>query len=204
MSAKLRIAVLASGRGSNLAAITENIKQGKIAGEIVLVLSDKKDAVALSNAAKDGIPTKFIDPALYPDRNSYDTALADACEDACAELIVLAGFMRFLTPSFVERFPQKIINIHPALLPSFPGLHGQRQAVEAGVKIAGCTVHFVDTGLDSGPIIAQKAVEVLDDDDEDSLSARILVEEHKLYSKVIADIAEGKIEVRGKKVFHKN
>jgi len=197
----LKIAVLASGRGSNLQAIIEGIQAGKIKGEIVLVLSDKESAFALERAQAFGIPTCHISPKNYSSREEYDAAIADAVEKSGASLVVLAGFMRILTSTFIDRFPGGIINIHPALLPSFPGLHAQRQAVEYGVKVSGCTVHFVDYGMDNGPIIAQRAVPVLDSDTEDDLASRILVQEHLLYSEVIARIAEGKVKLKGKKVF---
>jgi len=196
----LKIAVLASGRGSNLQAIIEGIQSGKINGQIVLVLSDKDSAYAMERAQTYGIPTCHISPKQYSSREKYDVAIADMVKKSDADLVVLAGFMRILTPAFIDHFPNRVINIHPALLPSFPGLHAQRQAVEYGVKVSGCTVHFVDYEMDHGPVIAQRAVPVLDSDTEDELSARILVQEHLLYSEVIARIAEGKVKIQGKKV----
>ena len=201
MNNKFRIAVLASGRGSNLEAILQSVQAGKIAGEIVLVLSNKQQARALEIARGAGIPTQFVDPAAFADREAYDQAVGDCIEAVGAELIVLAGYMRLLSPAFCRRFSGRIINIHPALLPSFPGPHAQAQAVEAGVKISGCTVHFVDEGLDSGPIIAQRAVPVYAEDDENSLSERILEQEHLLYAEVIEAIAQGKVKLKGNKVY---
>lgn len=196
---KLKIAVLASGRGSNLQSIMDNIDNGKINGEIVLVLSNNPEAYALKRAAAGGIKTKFLLPGDYADRKEYDRALAEEVKKSGAELVLLAGFMRILSQEFLDHFPGQVINIHPSLLPSFPGLHAQKQAFDYGVKISGCTVHFVDAGLDSGPIIAQRSVPVLDDDTADTLADRILVEEHILYSQVVADIADGKVKINGRK-----
>jgi phosphoribosylglycinamide formyltransferase-1 len=195
-----KLAVLASGRGSNLQAILDRIKDGRLKAKVCVVISDCQDARALERARKEGIPALFLDPKKYPSREDYDRALAEKTEEFQADLVVLAGFMRVLGQNFLDRFPRKVINIHPALLPSFPGMHGQKQAVDYGVKISGCTVHFVDQGVDTGPIIAQRAVPVKDDDTEESLSARILVEEHKLYPEVIQWIAEGRVELAGRKV----
>lgn len=194
----IEIAVLASGRGSNFAAIEEAIEQEKINGEIRVVLSDKENAGALAKAEAKGIKNKWIDPKAYSDKDVYEQALLDEIGEC--DLIVLAGYMRILGEGFIEKAPCPIMNIHPALLPAFPGLHGQRQAVEYGVKIAGCTVHFVDTGLDSGPIIMQAAVEVKDDDDEESLSARILKEEHRIYPEAVAAYARGELYIEGRTV----
>ncbi len=198
----MKIAVLASGRGSNLAAILESIKSGAINGEIVLVLSDKKEAKALKIAQEAGIPGIFKDPKAYSSRKDYDIALGEEILRYKAELVVLAGYMKILSEEFINYFPHAIINIHPSLLPSFTGLKPQRQALEYGVKISGCTVHFVNNKLDGGPIIAQKAVPVLDDDSEEALAARILKEEHILYPRVIADIAAKKIKLIGSRVYY--
>ncbi|MGI5891611.1 MAG: phosphoribosylglycinamide formyltransferase [Bacillota bacterium] len=198
---KIKIAVMASGRGSNLQSIIDAIKEGKINGQIVLVLSDKADAYALKRAEIAGIPYDVLLPCDYSERDQYDAALAERIARSGAELIVLAGFMRILSAAFLDRFPNRVVNIHPALLPSFPGLHAQEQAFAYGVKVSGCTVHFVDTGVDSGPIIAQTCVPVLESDTIEDLTARILVEEHKLYPQVIAMIADGKVTVDGRKVF---
>lgn len=196
----LKIAVLASGSGSNLQSIIDNIQAGKLDAQIQLVLSDKKDAYALKRAASAGIKTCYMNPKDYDDRVSYDKALAEEVKASGAELIVLAGFMRILNKVFLEKFNNRVINIHPALLPSFPGLHAQEQAWAYGVKVSGCTVHFVDCGTDTGPIIAQRTVPVLETDTADDLAKRILVEEHKIYPYVIQMIAEGRVQLVNNKV----
>lgn len=181
-----RFVVLASGRGSNFKAILEEIQKGNIDGEIVAVLSDNADAKALTIAEEAGIVTEYVN---HKEKGYKDLLLA-AIRNYAPDYLLLAGYMRIVPPKIIAAFPQRIINIHPALLPSFPGLHGQRQALEYGVKIAGCTVHYVDEGMDTGKIIAQKAVPVLEDDTEETLSARILAEEHKLYPAVVKMLAE--------------
>ncbi|MDD2568679.1 MAG: phosphoribosylglycinamide formyltransferase [Clostridia bacterium] len=196
----LKIAVLASGSGSNLQSIIDNIQAGKLDAQIQLVLSDKSNAYALKRAASAGIKTCYMNPKDYDDRVSYDKALAEEVKASGAELVVLAGFMRILNKVFLEEFNNRVINIHPALLPSFPGLHAQDQAWAYGVKVSGCTVHFVDCGTDTGPIIAQRAVPVLDTDTADDLAKRILVEEHKIYPYIIQMIAEGKVWLINNKV----
>lgn len=196
----IQIAVLASGRGSNLLAIMEAIRAGKIEGEIAVVLSDKADAKALEHAKNAGIPAYYVNPKAYEQKADYEAELLKYIEQAGCQLICLAGYMRILSPYFVQHASCPIMNIHPALLPSFPGLHGQRQALEYGVKIAGCTVHFVDEGMDSGVIILQKAVPVLDDDTEESLSARILEQEHKAYPEAIQLFAQGRLAMDGRVV----
>lgn len=197
----LPIGVLASGRGSNLEAIIRAIEAGELPAEIKVVISDKKEARALTIATEHRIPAEFIDPKAYPDRVAYDLALADRLKEAGVELVVLAGFMRLLSQAFLDRFPLRVINIHPALLPAFPGVEAQRQAWEYGVKIAGCTVHFVDAGVDTGPIIAQAAVKVEEEDTPETLAQRILVEEHRLLPQVIRWIAEGRVRVQGRRVY---
>jgi phosphoribosylglycinamide formyltransferase-1 len=187
------IGVLASGRGSNLQAIFDAIDAGILSVQVGVVISDKKEAKALERAHARQIPTVFLDPKAYPDRASYDSAVANTLLDYQVELVVLAGYMRIVTKALLDPFPNKVINIHPSLLPSFPGLHAQRQALAAGVKVSGCTVHFVDEAVDHGPIIAQATVPVLKDDTEGSLSERILVEEHRLLPMVIALYAKGKL-----------
>lgn len=194
----IEIAVLASGRGSNFAAIQEAIEQGKINGTIKIVLSDKENAGALAKAEAKGIKSKWINSKAFSDKDAYEQAILSEIGEC--DLIILAGYMRILGEKFIEKTPCPIMNIHPALLPSFPGLHGQRQAIEYGVKIAGCTVHFVDNGLDSGPIIMQAAVEVRDDDDEDTLAARILKEEHRIYPEAVAAFARGELYIEGRSV----
>lgn len=190
---KLRLVVLASGRGSNFQALIDACESGSIPAEIVLLLTDNPKAQALDRADKHGIKTRVIERKNFPSRDAFDTALANAAEEAGAELVCLAGFMRILSPVFISRFGGMVINIHPALLPSFPGLDAQRQALESGVKISGATVHFVDEGVDTGPIIAQAAVPVEDGDTVETLSARILEQEHRLYPEAVRMIASGKV-----------
>ena len=190
-TAPLRVGVLASGRGSNLQAILDATRLPEFPARVVVVIADRERALALERAAGAGVPGVFLDPKAYGDREAYDAALL-ACLDAYGvELVCLAGFMRILGAAFVRRLRGRLINIHPSLLPAFPGLHAQRQALDHGVKVAGVTVHFVDEGVDTGPIIAQASVPVRDDDTEESLSERILVQEHRLYPDVIRRFAEG-------------
>lgn len=195
----MRLIILASGRGSNLQSIIESVANGKLAATIVAVISDNPKAYALEHARRANIPAVFLN-SQESARGKFNEILADTIETYHPDYIVLAGYMRILTPAFVERFPMRILNIHPSLLPSFQGLHAQRQAWKYGVKVSGCTVHFVDSGLDSGPIIAQRAVEAKDDDDEDALAERILEQEHLLYSEVLQLLAEGRVSVNGRKV----
>ena len=194
----LRLGILASGRGSNFAAILDAIDAGRCPAEVAILVSDRPDAEALERAAAHAIPTAVVVPTDYPDREKYDLQVVERLRAAKVQLVALAGYMRIVTPAFLAAFPDRVINIHPALLPAFPGLHAQRQALEYGVKVSGCTVHFVDEGVDSGPIILQQAVEVRDDDTEESLSARILVEEHKLYPEAIRRIARGEVPLGGR------
>jgi phosphoribosylglycinamide formyltransferase-1 len=188
---------LASGRGSNFLAILEAINHEALPAEVAIVVSDRPEARALEHARSHDLPTAVVEPRDFPDRAAFDLAMVERLRAAAVQLVVLAGFMRLVTPAFLAAFSGRVINIHPALLPSFPGLHAQRQALAYGVKVSGCTVHVVDDGVDSGPILMQRAVEVLDDDDEDRLAARILVEEHKLYPEVIRRIATGAIRLPG-------
>jgi len=197
---KLRIGVLVSGRGSNLQAIIDNIEAGKLSATIAVVISDKKDAYALVRAQKHGIKTLFLDPKEFKTREDYDRRIVEYLQKEEVNLVVLAGFMRILSPYFVNAYKFKIMNIHPALLPSFPGLHSQKQALDYGVKVSGATVHFVDEGCDTGPIILQAAVKVEEEDTEETLSARILEQEHKIYPQAIQLYATGKLEVIGRKV----
>ncbi|MDI6734691.1 MAG: phosphoribosylglycinamide formyltransferase [bacterium] len=196
----LKIGVLASGKGSNLQAIIDAIESGKVSATIGIVISNKSNACALLRAQRHGITSIFLDPKESKTREEYDARIVAHLEKEGVELVVLAGFMRILSPYFIKAYKSKIMNIHPALLPSFPGGHGQRQAVDYGVKISGATVHFVDEGCDTGPIILQVAVPVEDDDTEETLSARILEQEHKIYPLAIQLYAEGKLEVIGRKV----
>lgn len=198
---RLSLGVLASGRGSNLQAIIDAIESQRIDARIACVLSDKKDAKALERADAHGITAVHLDPSGYDSRESYDKGLVDCLRKHEVELVCLAGFMRILSPAFVQAFPQRVINIHPSLLPSFPGLKVQRKALEHGAKFTGCTVHFVTEEVDAGPIIIQASVPVYDDDTEESLSQRILKEEHKIYPQAIQWIAEGRIRIEGRRVF---
>ena len=196
----LILGVLVSGRGSNLQAIIDAIERGDLEAKIALVISDKKEAFALERARKHGIEALFMDPKAYGSREDHEKAIGDELEKRGVELICLAGYMRILSPYFVQRFRWRIINIHPALLPSFPGLHGQKQALDYGVKISGCTVHFVDEETDHGPIIIQAAVPVLEEDTEETLAARILEYEHKIYPRAIQLYAQGRLEIQGRRV----
>jgi len=196
-----KIGVVVSGRGSNLQSIIDHIAEGKLNVEIAVVVSDHKEAFALERAAKAGIPTAVVGRKGCKDKAEFEDKIDAALREAGAEAVVLAGFMRILTGHFISRWEHKIINIHPALLPSFKGLDAQGQAVDYGVKVAGCTVHFVDEGTDTGPIILQKVVPVLDDDTEETLAARILKEEHKALPEAIQLWADGKLTIKGRKVY---
>ena len=196
-----KIGVVVSGRGSNLQSIIDHIAEGKLNVEIAVVVSDHREAFALERAAKAGIPTAVVERKGCKDKAEFEDKIDAALRDKGAEVVVLAGFMRILTGHFISRWENKIINIHPALLPSFKGVDAQGQAVDYGVKIAGCTVHFVDEGTDTGPIILQKAVPVFDDDTEETLAARILVEEHKALPEAIQLWADGKLTIKGRKVY---
>lgn len=199
----INIGVLVSGRGTNLQAIIEAIEEGKIEGKIKIVISDNLDAYALKRAEQHNIETQYINHKEFKNREDYDKKIVETLENKEVELVVLAGYMRILSSYFIKAYKNKIINIHPALLPSFPGLQAQKQAVEYGVKISGCTVHFVDEGMDSGPIILQSAVEVSEDDTEESLAERILKEEHQIYSQAIQLFSQGRLIIKGRKVFIK-
>ena len=199
----INIGVLASGRGTNLQAIIKAVEEGRIEGKISIVVSDNPDAYALKRAKQHNIETQYIDFRSFKNREDYDKKVVECMKEKEVELVVLAGYMRILTPYFIETYKNKIMNIHPALLPSFLGLHAQRQVVEYGVKVSGCTVHFVDEGVDSGPIILQKAVEVKDDDTEESLAERILKEEHQIYPRAIQLFSEGRLVIKGRRVFIK-
>tara|TARA_B100000953_G_scaffold258408_1_gene223090 strand:- start:142 stop:729 length:588 start_codon:yes stop_codon:yes gene_type:complete len=185
-----KLAVLVSGRGSNLQAIIDSIEREELNAHISIVISSTRDAMALKRAEKHGIKTIFIDPTAYLNSKEYDKVLIEKLKEFSIDLICLAGYMRILGEEVIQTFKEKIINIHPSLLPAFPGLNAQKQAIVHGVKFSGCTVHFVDSGVDSGPIILQTAVPVYDNDDEKSLSKRILEQEHYLYPKAINMIKE--------------
>jgi phosphoribosylglycinamide formyltransferase-1 len=199
-SVPLVLGVLASGRGSNLQAILDAIEAGRCPARVAVVVSDRKDAPALERARRAGASAVYLDPKAHPDRVAFDEAVAEVLHQHAAELVCLAGYMRVLSVEFVRRFPGRILNVHPALLPAFPGLHAQRQAIQHGVKVAGATVHFVDDGVDTGPIVLQSAVPVRDDDTEETLAARILVEEHRLYPEAIRLYAEGRLRIEGRRV----
>ena len=205
---RLRIGVLASGRGSNLQAIIDAIEAGRIAARIVLVLSNKQDAVALERARKHGLTDVFLDPKSYagrPDsREAYDRAVLDVLRKHDVELVLLAGYMKIVTSVLVKAYENRMMNIHPSLLPSFPGLDAQKKALEHGAKLSGCTVHFVTEGVDEGPIIIQAAVPVLEGDTPETLSARILVEEHKIYPTAVQLYTEGRLKVDGRVVRVRN
>lgn len=195
--ARLRLGVLISGRGSNLQALIDHFCVAGAPAEIVIVISNKADAAGLTRAEAAGLPTLVIDHRQFEDRAAFDAALDAALTDAGVELVCLAGFMRLLTTEFVESWRDRMINIHPSLLPSFKGLHTHARAIEAGVRIVGCTVHYVRPEMDEGPILVQAAVPVLDDDDEDSLSARVLAAEHRCYPAAIRLIAAGRVRIEG-------
>ncbi len=194
------IGVLISGRGSNLQAIIDATRDGRLEATVALVISNRADALGLRRAEEAGIEKHVRDHKAYPSREAFEQVLVDDLRSRQVGLVCLAGFMRLLGPTFVDAFPNQIVNIHPALLPSFPGLHAQRQALEHGAKISGATVHFVDTNLDAGPIIMQAAVPVLDADTEETLSARILDQEHRLYPAAIQRLLDGRWTIRGRRV----
>lgn len=196
----MRIAVFVSGHGSNLQALINDTKGVTCPYEIVLVVSNEEDAFALKRAGHADIAHKVISHTAYKTRDEFDARLAQACKDAMVELVVLAGFMRLLGKSFLTEFKNRVINVHPALCPSFPGIHAQRQALNAGVWYTGCTVHIVNEGVDTGPIIAQSVVPIFGDDDEDKLIHRVQAKEHKLFKTVIRAIAKGKVNTDGKVV----
>ncbi|MBF0606209.1 MAG: phosphoribosylglycinamide formyltransferase [Candidatus Magnetobacterium sp. LHC-1] len=191
----LKLAVLASGRGSNFQAIIDAKNKGALNVDIVCLLTDNPNAYAITRATDNNISHIYINPRDYATRDDFFRAVADELSARLTELIALAGFMRIVTRPLIEAFPMRILNIHPALLPSFKGLHAQRQAIEAGVKVSGCTVHFVDEGMDTGPIIVQAPVPVSSDDNEETLSEKILRSEHVIYPYAIRLFAEGRLQV---------
>jgi len=197
---RTRLGVLASGSGTNLEAIAQAIEDGGVPAEIALVISDKPGAFALERAERRGIPVKVIELSDYPDRPAFDRAILAALGVAGVDLVVLAGYMKLVGDEIVDAFPGRIMNIHPALLPCFPGEQGVRDALEHAVKVTGVTVHFVDKGLDTGPIIAQEAVEVDEDDDVETLHNRIHLSEYRIYPKAIRLFAEGRLIVEGRRV----
>jgi phosphoribosylglycinamide formyltransferase-1 len=197
---KSRIGILLSGRGSNFVALADSVDSARIPNsEIALVLSNREGAPGIDRAKERGLPTRVISSKGL-ERETYDRQVVAALQESKVDLICLAGYMRLLSPYFVAAFPNRILNIHPSLLPSFPGLESQRQALEYGVKFAGCTVHFVDENLDAGPIVLQAIVEVKDDDTDATLSERILKEEHRIYSEAVKMILEGNFKISGRRV----
>jgi phosphoribosylglycinamide formyltransferase-1 len=197
----MNVGVLVSGRGTNLQALIDRGKRGEMGpARLTVVGCNVPDTPAQARARAAGLPTFVVDHRDYSARAGFDRALVTALKSHQVDLVVLAGFMRVLGDEFLGAFPQRVINIHPALLPAFPGVHAQRQALDAGVKVAGCTIHFVDQGVDTGPIIAQAAVPVLEDDDEEALRARILAEEHRLLPAVVRAMAERRVIVENRRV----
>lgn len=197
----MRLAVLASGNGSNLQAIIDAANREEISGSVAVVFSDKEESFALERARRHGIEALFLNPGHYSHREAYDSDVVCLLREREIELVILAGFMRLLSPHFVEQYRGRIMNIHPALLPSFPGVDGVKQALRYGVKVSGCTVHFVDEGLDTGPIILQEAVNVYDNDTEESLQERIHEVEHRLYPRAVQLFIEGRLRVQERRCF---
>jgi phosphoribosylglycinamide formyltransferase-1 len=197
----VNVGVLVSGSGTNLQAILDAQTRGELGkARVVVVVSNVAGVRALERAKAAGVATVVLSHKEYASRQAFDEALVETLRQRGVELVALAGFMRLLTPAFLGAFPQRVVNIHPALLPAFPGIHAQKQALDYGARVTGCTVHFVDEGCDTGPIIAQATVPVLDGDDEAALTARILAEEHRLYPAAIRAIAEGRVQVTGRRV----
>jgi phosphoribosylglycinamide formyltransferase-1 len=200
MTRQVPLGVLVSGGGTNLQAIIDAIEEKRLDAAIRVVVSNRNDAFGLTRAKNHNIPTAVLDHKNFSSREAYDEAIVAILKERGVELVVLAGFMRLLSPVLVQAYSNRIMNIHPALLPAFPGLHGQKQAVEHGVRVAGCTVHFVNEECDQGPIIIQSVVPAYPEDTEESLSARILKQEHRIYPKAIQLYAEGRLRVVGRKV----
>lgn len=201
----MKVAVLASGSGTNLQALIDQLHQDESSGvEIAVVISDRRKAYALTRAEEAGIPTYVVRVRNFPDRDAFDAEISKILDKHEAKLIVLAGFMKLFQPAFVRKYRNRIINIHPSLLPAFPGAHPVRDTLAYGVKISGVSVFFINEGVDAGPIIAQASVPVFDDDDEESLLKRIHIEEHKLYPQVVRWYAEGKLDIVGRKVLVKD
>src|SRR5689334_21665095 len=197
-----KLGILLSGRGSNFEAIADSIKAGRLQAEIAIVISNRADAPGLESARRRGLKAQLI-PSKGRVREEHDAEVVAALRQAGVDLICLAGYMRLLSPGFIRAFPDRIVNIHPSLLPAFPGMEAQKQALDYGVKVTGCTVHFVDEHLDHGPIILQKTVPVLDGDDVQALSARILEQEHMAYSEAIGMVLSGEVEVQDRRVVRK-
>ena len=204
MSKTLRLGILASGTGSNMQAIIDAIEAGRVPAEIKVVICNRPGAVAVERAAKHGLFTELIDHKGYETREAFDERVVEVLREREVELVCLAGFDRLLSPVFIRAFPNAILNIHPALLPAFPGMNAQRQALEYGVRIAGCTVHIVDEKTDHGPIVIQAAVPVYSDDTLDELTDRILAEEHRIYPEAICLFAEGAVRIDGRRIIIQN
>jgi len=200
MPERLRVGVLASGRGSNFDALAKAVEGGQVPALVVVLVSDRSDAPALDLARARRVEALVIDPKSYPSREAHEKAVIAALDERAVGLVCLAGYMRILGATFVRHFEGRLLNIHPSLLPAFPGLHAQRQALEHGVKVAGATVHFVDEGTDTGPIVLQAAVPVLREDTEGTLSRRILVEEHRIYPEAVRLFAQGRLIAEGRRV----
>lgn len=196
----MRLGVLASGSGSNLQAILDACAEKRIGAEVAVVICNVAGAPALERARRAGVPAVLLPHQEFKRREDYDARLVAELRGRGVELVCLAGFMRIVTRTLLEAYPHRVLNIHPSLLPSFPGMHAVRQALVAGARVSGCTVHFVDEGTDSGPVLVQAAVPVLDGDTEDSLAARILVQEHRCYPRAIQLVAEGRVEIAGRRV----
>lgn len=200
---KLKVAVLASGRGSNFDALCDAVEKKELDARILLLISDKKDAPALQKASSRGVKSIYIEPADYLNRGEYEKVIVKTLNDYHIDIVALAGYMRLVGHTFLKAFNHRVVNIHPALLPSFTGLHAQQQALDYGVRFSGCTVHIVDEGMDTGPIIMQAVVPVHQDDTEESLSKRILKEEHEIYWRALQLFAQGRIFIAGRKVIIK-
>ena len=198
----MNLGILLSGRGSNFEAIANNIDAGQLAAKIAVVISNRTDAGGIESARRRGLNTRVI-PSKGRQREEHDREVVAALGEANAGLVILAGYMRLLSPWFIQQFPQRILNIHPSLLPAFPGLESWKQALDHGAKVAGCTVHFVDASVDSGPILVQAAVPVLDSDTAQTLHARIQVEEHRIYPEAVRLIAEGRLRIEGRRVLRR-
>lgn len=196
----LNLGILVSGRGSNMMSILDSIESGKLNAKVAVVISNRANALALERAQERGIRAVFVDPKEFISKCEYEQEIAGILEEASVDLVCLAGYMSVLGQEFVRRFKYRLINIHPSLLPSFPGLHAQKQALDYGVKFTGCTVHFVDEGMDTGPIILQAVVQVHDDDTEESLSNRILREEHRIYTEAISFFEQERLVIEGRRV----
>ena len=204
MADLLKLGVLISGNGSNLQSIIDHIEKGKLQAAIKIVISNNPDAFGIARAQKHEIKTLILKQNNFKSKEDFDQNIIKVLQENSVDLVVMAGFMRIISPALLKVFPHKIMNIHPALLPSFPGLHAQKQAFDYGVKLTGCTVHFIDEGIDTGPIIIQAVVPVYDDDTQESLTERILKEEHRIYPQAIQLFADGKLQIQGRKVLIKS